>query len=110
MDIEFDTVASQEAKHKIINGRQVMVHYREYHSENGNVIVRYSTQLDGSAFPLEIEIPKEVLQSIQEKYDKDIYHIIPESILDRMKQITSTAATRIDEARLPVNAACCTTH
>ena len=99
-----DTVAqhaiAQRARHKIINGKFVAVEYREYCSADGKAMVRYSAVVDGIPYPLALEIPKEILLAIQKKFEKEIYHIIPDSFFERIRESTSTAETRIRDAKV----------
>jgi hypothetical protein len=101
--IQYHTAAeSHRARHTVVNGRLVQVEYREYRQDNGYVMVRYSTNVDGNAFPLALEISKEVLQTIQTRFEGDIYHIIPDSMLERIREMTTSARQRIRNSMLPL--------
>lgn len=96
-----DSEIAQEVKHKTINGKHVILEYHEFLSTEGKTIVRYSVLINGEAYPMELEIPKEILQTIQKRYDKEIYHIIHDSILDWIKDGMSTLSTKVNEAKVP---------
>lgn len=92
----------REARHAMVNGRIVQVEYGEYRARDGNVMARYSTRVDGHAFPLELKISKAILQTIQTRFDGAIYHIIPDSILEQVREMTKSTQQRIRESLLPV--------
>ncbi|MBN1761077.1 MAG: hypothetical protein JW863_22300 [Chitinispirillaceae bacterium] len=98
MDTEISKAIERRARHKIINGKQVIVEYREYASIDGKVMICYSAVVVGDPYSLTMEIPKEILLAIQKKFDKDIYSIIPDSFFERIREYTSTAETRIRDA------------
>ncbi len=95
-----EKMVPREAKHKHINGKKVVIEYSEYPSPEGDIMVRYSAIVDGKPFPLRMEIPKNILQSIHSKFDNKIYHIIPDSFLETIKELTSTQLIKFLEAKI----------
>jgi hypothetical protein len=90
----------QEAKHRVIHGKQVRIEYREYAGESGEIMVHYSVLVDGRLYPLKLEIPKAVLQFIHKNFDHNIYRNIADSFFERIAELTATFSTRVEEARI----------
>ena len=75
----------QEVRKKKINDKSVRIEYQEVNSSEGQTIVRYKVFVNDKPYPLKCEISKDLLQTIHDSKQRDIYNLIPESIFDRIK-------------------------